>query len=86
MTVEIKSFFNPTVHRADFIELTFQYQPPPVQQKAETAIVDFFTDDSKEIERLLESETTTSTMSNENSATFPPSFFYPNEWAVKDEI
>lgn len=99
MTLEIKSFFNPIIHRADFIELTFKSLNNSVNTKLETSIIDFMRD-AKEIDDLLEPESLLSNQqqthnnnqtNNANVTTnaLNPNqpYFYSNEWPItKDEL
>ncbi|CAF0730726.1 unnamed protein product [Adineta ricciae] len=97
MTLEIKSFFNPVLHRADFIELTFKC----LNDKADTSLYDL-TDGAKEIEKLLlESDPTTSASASMQQTNHPQlqhhqlqhhpttqnaPFFDVNDWITKDEL
>ncbi|UJR33243.1 hypothetical protein I4U23_020698 [Adineta vaga] len=97
MTLEIKSFFNPILHRADFIELTFKC----INNKVETSMYDL-ADGAKEIEKLLsESEPPTTSMQHLNNSNHQqqhhliqhhsttqnaPTYFDANDWITKDEL
>ena len=86
MTLEIKSFFNPVIHRADFIELTFKSLNNTMDMKLETSIFDFI-NDTKEIEQLLEIESSSNQQINNNQPTTQTApFYYTNEWPTKHEM
>jgi hypothetical protein len=84
MTLEIKSFFNPIIHRADFIELIFKGLTNLVETKIETSLIDLM-NDAKEIDRLFEPESSTPTQQQ-----FHPnqteSFYYSSDWPTKNEL
>ncbi|CAF0931092.1 unnamed protein product [Adineta steineri] len=88
MSLEIKSFFNPVIHRADFIELTFKN----LNTKLDTSIYDL-KDGEKEIDNLLfgsESSTSISQLMEQQIPNNPQiqnsQYFYPNEWITKNEL
>ena len=102
MTLEIKSFFNPIIHRADFIELTFKSLNNSLNTKLETSIIDFMRD-AKEIDDLLAPESllpnqqqthshnnnnqNNNTNMTTNSLNQNQQYFYSNEWPItKDEL
>jgi hypothetical protein len=88
MTLEIKSFFNPVIHRADFIELTFKSVNNSINPKLETSIFDFI-NDTKEIEQLLETESSASTqqqLNNNHPTTQTAPYYYSNDWTTKHEL
>lgn len=85
MTLEIKSFFNPIIHRADFIELTFKSLNNSINPKLETSILDFM-NDTKEIDRLFEPDLS-ATNQQINTNTHPnESYYYSNDWPTKNEL
>jgi hypothetical protein len=84
MTLEIKSFFNPIIHRADFIELTFKGLTNPVEMKIETSLIDLM-NDAKEIDRLFEPELTTSAQ-QQFHPNHSETFYYSNDWPTKNEL
>jgi hypothetical protein len=86
MTLEIKSFFNPIIHRADFIELTFKSLNNSINTKLETSILDFI-NDTKEIDQLFESDPSTSTQQlNNNPINQTEPYYYSNDWTTKNEL
>ena len=95
MTVEIKSFFNPVLHRADFIELTFKNSTPMIIPKMDPTMYDFL-NDSKEIDDLLASELPPAVNQAAvaqplngnpmNSTTQNVPYFYPGDWTPKSEL
>jgi hypothetical protein len=92
MSLEIKSFFNPIIHRADFIELTFKNLNNSMNTKLETSILDFM-NDTKEIDRLFEPDLSTANQqqlnnnNNNNQPINPPdSYYYSNDWQTKHEL
>ena len=84
MTLEIKSFFNQTIHRADFIELTFKGSNNSIDNKIDASLIDIdLFNDSKEIDRLLETELATPTEPQypiNHPINQPSPFCYPTEW------
>lgn len=95
MTVEIKSFFNPVLHRADFIELTFKNSTPLMIPKIDPAMYEFL-NDSKAIDDLLASELPPASSqaavaqplhgNSMNSTTQNAPYFYPGDWTTKNEL
>ena len=84
MSLEIRSFFNQTIHRADFLELTFKGSNESIETKIDTSLIDFdLLNGSKEIDQLFESELGTPT-TQQLPANHPLNqsepFYYPNEW------
>jgi hypothetical protein len=84
MTLEIKSFFNPIIHRADFIELTFKSLNNSINTKLETSILDFI-NDTKEIDQLFESDPSTQQLNN-NPINQTEPYYYSNDWTTKNEL
>ena len=94
MSVEIKSFFNPILHRADFIELTFKNSTPLMIPKIDPTMYEFY-NDSKAIDDLLASEPTSASNqapliqplhgNSMNSTTQNVPYFYPSDWPTKHE-
>lgn len=93
MSLEVKSFFNQVLHRADFIELTFKNYQAPMPMKLDATLEDFV-NDTKAIEELLKSESTTPPHSSSliepslqlNPTTHPlniPPYYYSNDWNTK---
>ena len=87
MSLEIKSFFNPIIHRADFIELTFKSLNNSMNTKLENSILDFF-NETKEIDDLLAPESLLPNQQQvDNPTTQNEPFYYPNNWPItKDEL
>lgn len=86
MSLEIKSFFNPVIHRADFIELTFKSLTNTINPKLETSILDFM-NDTKEIDQLFEPDLLPSNHQLNNNNTNPSeSYYYGNDWPTKNEL
>jgi len=94
MSLEVKSFFNQALHRADFIELTFKNYPSPVGMKLDTTFEDFF-NDTKAIDDLLKSENPSVNSHSQpliepslhiipttNTTNIPP-YYYTNDWSTK---
>lgn len=80
MTLEIKSFFNQTIHRADFIELTFKSSTNSLENKIDASLIDIdLFNGSKEIDRLLETELATPT-EPQYPVNQPEAFYYSTEW------
>ena len=90
MTLEIKSFFNPVLHRADFIELIFKGLTSPIETKIDTSLMDLM-NDAKEIDRLFESDLSAQQFNTNNnnhhqSTTQNAPFYYSNDWPTKNEL
>jgi hypothetical protein len=88
MTLEMKSFFNPIIHRADFIELTFKSLNNSINTKLETSILDFM-NDTKEIDRLFEPDLSTAAhqqLDHHNPIPQTETYYYSNDWPTKNEL
>jgi PAS domain-containing protein len=88
MTLEMKSFFNPIIHRADFIELTFKSLNNSINTKLETSILDFM-NDTKEIDRLFEPDLSTAAhqqLDHHNPISQTEAYYYSNDWPTKNEL
>ena len=90
MTLEIKSFFNPIQHRADFIELNFQSVNYVSERLLETSILDFM-NDTKAIDQLLETDPTSAPMQplylpNMHPTTQGVPYYDSIHWPTKNEL